>query len=411
MITKLRVKFVCVTMLSVGIIFLLLLVAVNVSMTLSIRREADSILNRVIEADGQIERPQTDSEDTDEAGKLADPGRMARISNIKRTFAVRLDHEGRISNIVDNGSSSFTQDEIKKLVEQIVSEGKTAGEYQNHRYLSSPTSYGSIIAFINCTHEEENMNRLLKICMITGSVCILFLLAAAIFLSFWATGPVSEGFKRQKQFIADASHELKTPLAVIGANVSVLEGAFGANQWTGYIQSEVKRMNRLVNDMLRLAKMEHPQLEYPMEALDLSKIALETLLPYECIAFEQGKVFEYRVEPGLTTHGNKDGLIQVLHIFMDNAFKYSEPGGRIHMLAKQERKRICLEFQNTCPGISKEALPHIFERYYREDSSHSRQSGGFGLGLPIARAILERHHAKVRVKSDGASFVLFQIHL
>lgn len=411
MITKLRVKFVCITMLSVGFIFLLLLVAVNVSMTISIRKEADYILNRVIEADGRIDRPKAES-DSSAFGQAVDLSRMMRISNIKRTFAVRLDHQGHISDIVDNGSSSFTREEIESLVEQIVSENKTSGEFQNHRYLSSPASYGTIIAFVDCTHEEDSMNRLLKICLITGSICIVFLLAAAVFLSFWATGPVSEGFKRQKQFIADASHELKTPLAVIGANVSVLEGTFGSNQWTDYIQAEIKRLNRLVNDMLKLAKMGQPQQSgYLMETLNLSKIALEVLLPYECVAFEQGKTLDYQVNPGLTAHGNKDGLVQVLHIFMDNAFKYSEPGGRIQVMAKQERKKVCVEVRNTCSGISKKAQDHIFERYYREDSSHNRQTGGYGLGLPIAKAILDRHHAKVKVKSDGTSFVSFQIHI
>lgn len=411
MIKRVRLKFICIAMSSVGIIFCLMLLAINISMTVSTRRQAAAILERVVEDNG---RPEFSKEPSGENGKPAEtkmPKKSLGISNIKRTFAVRLDEAGAVTDIIDNGSASFTEDEIKEMAEKIWSGGNTRGMVEKHQYLVKKTSYGYIIAFIDCTHEMDSTARLVTICLITGVICIGILLVTVIGLSYWAVRPVEEGFKRQRQFVADASHELKTPLSVISANTSVLESTYGENQWTGYIQTEIGRMSQLINDMLGLARLEQPEMVLPMEPMDFSKTAMEVLLPYESLAYELGKQFGYKVEPGLICVGNRESLNRMLHIFVDNAFKYSGPGGEVRVTVKHSRKKIWIQVYDTGEGISKEARELIFERFYREESSHSREKEGYGLGLSIARTILERHRGKVHVQSDGKSFASFEIQL
>lgn len=398
MIKRLRYKFIWVAMSSVGIIFCLMLFAVNISMTVSTRKEVAVTLERVADGNGKLDSP-----------KEARFKKALHSSNVKRTFAVKLDKAGEVMEIIDNGKAIFTQDEIKEMAEKIWTGAYEEGMVQKHQYLVREKPYGCIVVFLDCTRELENMERLVSICLTAGVICIGILFITVICLSYWAVKPVEEGFKRQKQFVADASHELKTPLSVISANASVLESKYGENQWTGYIQAEVGRMSRLLNDMLRLARMEQPEMVLSMEPFDFSKMSLEVLLSYESLAYEQGKQFEYNVDPELACTGNRDALTRVLHIFVDNAFKYSEPGGLVKVNIKRNKKKIWIQVYNTGEGISKGAHKQIFERFYRVESSHSREKEGYGLGLSIAHTILKSHHGRVNVRSDGEKFTCFEI--
>lgn len=146
-----------------------------------------------------------------------------------------------------------------------------------------------------------------------------------------------------------------------------------------------------------------------MEQFDFSKMSFESLLPFESIAYEQGKQYGYEVEAGINYTGNRDMLIQMIHIFVDNAFKYSGAGGEVKVIIKKEKKKIWMQIFNTGEGISKEVQKQIFDRYYRGDNSHNRKKEGGGLELSIARTILNQHHGKVHVKSDGKSFTSFEI--
>ena len=412
MIKKMRCKFICIAMACVGAIFLLNLLVINISMNISNQREAAAILERVIHEDGRMipehgEQPESPKDNKDPQGRK----RIARISGLKRTFAVKLDQDGEILTIIDNGSSSLTEDEIRELAKQIGSGPKTEGMIRNHRYRSAKTPYGTIIAFLDCSREQNNMNRLMIICLTAGAVGIILLFVLVLRFSAWAVKPVEEGFKRQRQFIADAGHELKTPLAVISSNTSVLEGLYGKSQWTGYIGEEVERMGRLINDMLKLAMMERPESKLEKKPFDFSQMATQVLLSYESMAYEQMKEFGYLVDPDITYNGNRDALNQMLHIFVDNAFKYSGAGGKVEITVKKERRGLIIQVYNTGSSIANDAKDQVFERFYREETSHSRETDGYGLGLSIAKEIIDRHHGKVEVKSDETAYVSFIIHL
>lgn len=422
MIKKLRHQFIWIAMICVGILLIFNLLVINISVKVSNKREADKVLERVIRAEGQMNPPLSGMNGGMDGA--ADPGsredgsadpdgrrRISRISSYKRTFAVKLDDSGRIFDIVDNGSSSLTEEEIREAAAVVQKSGRTAGMIGNHRYRSAGTPYGTIIAFLDCSKEQDSMKRLVLICLTAGCVCILILFLLVLKFSKWAVRPVEEGFRRQRQFIADAGHELKTPLAVISSNTSVLESLNGKSQWTDYIQKEVERMGRLINDMLKLAMMERPEGRIKQETFDFSSMATQVFLSYESMAYEQMKQFGYFVEPDLKYQGDEDALNQMLHIFVDNAFKYSGAGGKVEVNVKKEKKGISIEVHNTGSGIKKEAQDHVFERFYREESAHSRETDGYGLGLAIAKEIIERHRGKVQIKSDEENYVSFFINI
>ena len=429
MIKKMRHKFVGITMLSLGVILCLNLLVIYQAMTISNQSAAESVLRGVIEADGKIdfknppmpgdssgEAPEQSGSEDRTHWKYRQPEEMTRLANLKQTFAVQVDQEGNIINIIDNGRTSFEKEEIYSMVETILENKTVSGEVQNHRYLIGEKPYGMIVAFLDCSHERDNLSRLLTVCLSAGITCMAVLLAVVIGLSYWAVKPVEEGFKRQKQFVADASHELKTPLAVISANTSVLENLNGKSQWTENIQGDISRMNRLINDMLRLARLEQPESELKRSSFNFSKMASGLLLSFESVAFETGKTFSYDVEPNLSYQGNQEELRRMLSVFLENAFKYSEAGGRITCTVKKEhekkdKSKMLIEIYNTGSGISEEARAHIFERFYREENSHSREKEGYGLGLSIASRILEHHRGRVKAESDGISYTLFRITL
>lgn len=456
MIRNMRHKFVWITMLSLGVILCLNLMVIYQAMTVSNRSAAEAVLRGVIQEDGRIdfknppmlgdgemagdgsqsgkddkksqetlavqnngdEQSGTDVQESQNGRSLQwrnrRPEQMTRLANLKQTFAVRIDQDNQVLEVIDNGRSSFEEEEICAMVETILASGSVSGMIQNHRYLTGEKPYGKIIAFLDCSHERDNLSRLLIICLVAGVSCIVVLLGVVIWLSYWAVKPVEEGFRRQKQFVADASHELKTPLTVISANTSVLENLHGRSQWTENIQTDISRMNHLINDMLRLARLEQSESELKHISFDFSQMVSGLLLSFESMAFETEKIFSYEVEPDIHYIGNQEELRRMLSVFLENAFKYSEAGGRITCFMKKEhanreKSKIIVEIYNTGSGISEEARAHIFERFYREENSHSREKEGFGLGLSIAGQILERHKGRVRVESDGGSYTLFRL--
>ena len=212
MIKNMRHKFVWITMLSLGVILCLNLLVIYQSMTVSNRNAAEAVLRGVTEADGRIDfkNPPMPGESRSEQPKrkYRQPEQLTRLANLKQTFAVRLDTEGNVLEVIDNGRSSFEEEEIRAMVSSILANGSVSGMVQSHRYLVADKPYGKIIAFLDCSHEQDNLSRLLTICLAAGICCMAVLLGVVVWLSYWAVRPVEEGFKRQKQFVEDASHEL-----------------------------------------------------------------------------------------------------------------------------------------------------------------------------------------------------------
>ncbi len=277
-----------------------------------------------------------------------------------------------------------------------------------------PFSDGYRLVFLDITPQQGILTNLIYTFLVVAAVMLVFIYLISRFFANKAIKPVEDSFEKQKQFIADASHELKTPLTVINTNVDVLlsNGDSSINsqsKWLGYIKSEVERMTKLTNDLLYLAQLDYPDTRLIYSDFCLSKTVESVILTMEAIFFEKNISFEYKVEPELMIHGNSEQLRQVVMILMDNGVKYTNSNGAVALTLKKNGNSAVLSLTNTGEGIPGEQLGRIFDRFYRADKSRARQMGGYGLGLPIAASIISRHGGKISVKSipdESTTFIV-----
>ena len=282
------------------------------------------------------------------------------------------------------------------------------GEIGNYAYMIQLKSYGKIIVFLDVSQYHRTGTTLFFTTLFMGIIAIILFTLLSLGLSFWLVKPVKENFERQKRFISDASHELKTPLAVISANTDVLESIKFKNKWLTYIRAEAQRMSELVNELLTLARLDDKSgHKLIMTEINLSDLVLMTALPFESTVFEMGKKFDVDVQPDIKCRGDESALKHILTILIDNAVKYSAEHGEISVKLYNQSNKHIIEVYNTGEGIKPENLSKIFERFFRQDESRNSKTGGYGLGLSIAKSSVEAHGGKISVQSEYGKWVKF----
>ncbi|MBQ9083512.1 MAG: hypothetical protein IJY28_08440, partial [Clostridia bacterium] len=212
---------------------------------------------------------------------------------------------------------------------------------------------------------------------------------------------------QQRRFIADAGHELKTPIAVISANSNVLQSEIGENRWLTHIQNETGRMETLVRQLMTLAQIDQVDRIIEHQPFNASQAVMRSALPFETLAFEKGIVLNTYIQPNITMTGREDQICQLVGIFVNNAIRYGAENGEIRVLLTRVRKKITLSVYNTGIGVAEEERTKIFDRFYRVDKARSRSGGNYGLGLAIAKAILEEHGAQIAVEGEYGKWVRF----
>ena len=277
---------------------------------------------------------------------------------------------------------------------------------ENLRYYVNTTSRGVKIAFLDKEYEDASLRDLLKNSLWIVSLSLFGFLVISLIMTKIATAPVEKSWKQQKQLVADMSHELKTPLTVISANADIVlanrdSTVAEQEKWLVYIRQENERMTKLINEMLYLAKHDDGRAEEEMVPFDLSEAAESCTPPFESVCFENGVRFYTEIQPGLNMLGSPSAIKQVMMILLDNAVKYAGENGFVRFFLHADGDRVTLSVNNTGESIPPELIPHIFERFYRVDESRARDKGGYGLGLSIAKSIVDRHGGRITVKSDA----------
>ena len=245
-----------------------------------------------------------------------------------------------------------------------------------------------------------------------GLLSLIILFMISVYFTNKAIEPLEESFKKQKQFIADASHELRTPLTVIKTNISILkenkqESIKSQERWISYIECQANRMYFLVNEMLSLANIDSNIKKVNLSKISLTDILKNCLLVFEVVIFEKGLLLEEYIDDDIYINGEKEQIKKLISILIDNAIKYTNSNGKIIIFLKNEKNKAKLIVKNTGEGIKNENLEKIFERFYRIDDSRNSKSGGYGLGLAIARAISEEHKGKIYAESNFRKDVSF----
>ena len=309
-------------------------------------------------------------------------------------YTVLLDENDGIKDVINHSSSSSSE---------ILADGTPATLHIGNLY-TDDYSYayekGSSLTISDNSRAKAALYGSLKTSALIFAVLEMLILIVAKLLTGWIIRPVNESFEQQKRFIADASHELKTPLSVIIASSEALEDDPSETRWLRNIRSEAERMNDLVIDLLKLAASEHKAAE--MKEGDLSKAAELAVLTFEGKAFESGVALDYDIEPGIVMSMNENSIRQFMEILLDNAVKHSAAGGTVWARLGKQGGRIVFAVENGGDAIPTGEEEKIFERFYRADESRSRSEGRFGLGLAIAKNIVESHGGQISAASaDG----------
>ena len=335
-------------------------------------------------------------------------------------FVVTLNSRNSIENIREN-NITVSEEQATLLVKLANTGVSSQGELKDYslRYMKVSAMGGMKIGFADQSYERNNLKALFINCLLVFFVATFLFLILSLYLSRLALIPVENAWRMQNQFIADASHELKTPLTVILANLQILshhrECTIREQQkWLDNTEEEAERMKQLVEELLFLARSDAEALQACQTAkfpLDFSDIVLNGVLLFESVAFENKVNLENEIEPGIFLEGWEIQLKQLTTILLDNACKYAGKNGSVSVTLKKSSHNAILTIQNTGEPIPEKEQDHVFERFYRTDKSRVRKEGGYGLGLSIAKTIVDQHKGKISLTSSLEEGTVFTVSL
>ena len=414
MIARLRRRMILLVLAGLLLAAAGVVAAINIMNWGSMTGQVNAVLDQLAENNGQ--RPDGDFGRFSQGKQEEKPfgarrgADMADAVSLSNYYTVALDASGAVTGWFSDRADVYSEDEVLAMAEAAMARGAGAGRLGSQFYRLAEQADGTyLLIVVNAQLEYSSFLGTLRTTALVALAEYVLLSLGAVWLIRRMVRPVAEAMEKQKQFVWDASHELKTPLAVIGANAELLSREAGESQPLTYIRSEVERTDKLLQSLLTLARMDRGTVAAERRPFDLSRAVLSVTLPFESAVFEAGKTLETDIPEGITLRGDEEMIRQLAVILLSNALKYSDAGGRIRVsLAAHGEKRV-LAVHNTGPAIPKEALPRVFDRFYRVDSSHNRELPGSGLGLAIARSIVDAHHGKIAVASaegEGTAFTV-----
>ncbi|MBR5869569.1 MAG: HAMP domain-containing histidine kinase [Clostridia bacterium] len=397
MIRSLKRKFILLTMTSLFVLLTVIVVGMNFINYRSVISETDSILTLLIQNKGDFPEFPPDKMDKLPFGITPETPYESRF------FSVVTDENGNVIFTDTGRIASVDTETAISYASHAKASGKTVGFIGKYRYICNDNGKIARVIFLDCEKRLHAFQTFLMISCVMALGGFLIVFAVVTILSGRIIRPIAESYEKQKRFITDAGHELKTPLTVINANVDLLEMEIEENESLSDIRQQTEKLRSLTNDLVMLAKMEESDNALPMIDFPISEIVTDTAHSYESLAEAQAKQFSFRIQPMLTLNGNHKSIERLVNILLDNAFKYTPTGGTIHMELTSQGRFIALNVSNaTADVINHEQLSHVFDRFYRMDSSRNSETGGHGIGLSIARAIVTAHNGKIQACTPDA---------
>lgn len=386
MFDRLKRKFVIINMLLLTVVFVAIFSVIYMLTAFAGERQTEFALNTIM---------------------FAPPRRFPDNPVVATSIVAELDRQG---NLVKTFSfMNMSEDIISEAVGQAVKTEALSGKFRiedtYYAFLKQQTRRGTKIVFVDRTPQHRTLRNLLLIFLGVSGVSLLLLFLISIYFANKSIRPIKEVFEKQKQFIADASHELKTPLTVIKTNLELItanseQTVKSQAKWIEYIRSQTDRMSDLVDDMLTLAKLDYMETRPFFSRFDLSKTLTGTILSFEAVFFENNITLNTQIQPDLFLNGDSESIKKVITILIDNAIKNTPKNGQISVQLAADKNKSKILVMNTGQGIPAEELEKVFERFYRVDTSRARENGGYGLGLAIAKSIVEQHQGRIYARSD-----------
>ncbi|MDQ0872296.1 two-component system sensor histidine kinase CiaH [Paenibacillus sp. V4I3] len=406
MFSKLRNRFLIANLVIISFIMLLAFASIYTITYQNVRRDIDMELHKVsdfyLKPGGKKGEPRPDGDHPPQESKVnADLSPERSVS-----FLLQTDAQWKITATKSrfDMDTEFYDLAIKKAASNNSDDGQFKLDGNSWAYIVQKNATGYSVVYLDVTARQNILTNLVYTFSVVGLIMLIVIYFTSRFFANRSIAPVREAFNKQKQFIADASHELKTPLAVINTNADVLlsnseDTIHNQSKWLHHIKSETERMKTLTNDLLYLTEMDDSRARMIFTNFNVSESVESVILTMEAVMFEKNISLNYEIEPNLPLHGNSEQIKQVVMILLDNAIKYTNPKGSISLTLKKRHNDIMLKVTNTGEGIPLEHLERIFDRFFRADSSRSRKYGGYGLGLAIAKSIVEQHKGKIYAKS------------
>ena len=325
-----------------------------------------------------------------------------------RYFTVTLDADGNVSDCNTGRIASVDEDSAKEYATAVYATGKTTGFSDIYRYRVTRTADDTtMIVFVDCRQEISTVKNFAKNSFGISTLGLAAVFVLVVIFSKMVFRPVAESYKKQKQFITDASHELKTPLTIIDANTEILEMDYGESQWTKSIRNQTHRLANMTQQLITLSKLDEGEVNGEKTKFSLSDALIESVQPFESPARMQQKTIETDIAENVILYGEEKTIRQLFDILLDNAVKYSVANSviRVHLYEKGNKK--VLTVWNETEPIPQGNLDQIFERFYRLDEARNSEKGGSGIGLSVAKAVVEAHKGKISAFSeDGTSMLL-----
>ena len=401
MTKTLKRRFIIFTMMAVTCLLVFIVLAINSLNWMMLERESDTVLETLVDADGAFHKM-----DFDRPPPFFQPLDMDRM-RASRFFIVRSDLGGNIVDVNIDQISAIDQETAKSYALEVLKTDDTSGRVHGYKYAVKELGPNKLMFFMDTSEQSENFRMVLFASSAIAVLCWVILLIIVILLSGKVIRPVLVGMEKQKQFITNAGHEMKTPLAIIQSNNDTMALIHGENKYNIHIRNQTKRLNVLMSNLLTLAKLDE-EIPLPTETVNISDVAGELLPAYTEDAEARNLRFTVQIEPDIVIQTNKDSFRQMLTVLLDNAIKYTPDGGSVRLSLARDGRHIQIIEENTCDPSLESDPERLFERFYRGDAARTqKESSGYGIGLSAARAICENFGGKLTAEYSSADSIRF----
>lgn len=411
MIKQLQRKFIVSSMLAITILLVVVLGGVNIFNTVSTNRQTDKLLSTLAEVENSaitLMLPEVRSSWNLFSAVVTQDDTLGAIY-----FVVREDVFGKIRTVDTSHISSVNVQEAQNYVKHIQNVKSGTGSLGRFKYMVMPTvgNLGKTYIFLDVTKQINNVWQVLLLSVGVGILCWIAMLFLIVLLSKRAIKPIATNIEKQKQFVTDAGHEIKTPLAIIMANTDAMELHYGESKYSKNIRNQIFRLKDLTQDLLTLAKMEESTDKKIKESFSMTTLVEESINQFEESIAAKGITLYKNIQPDLSINSNKEQVQRLVSILVDNATKYVSENGSIEIYLSQTNKQINFVVVNTAENLENLQLDKIFDRFYRGDDARTQKNGGYGIGLSAAKAIVQSLKGAITVQKQNINKIVFVVKL
>lgn len=405
MLKKIQRRFILASMAAFGMVMFVIVAGINIANYMQTISMQDRLaMELLLHGPQALKRPRENG-----PPRRDFPGRGPEAEFFTRFFTVQVSPQGNVEEISRDHISSIDDETAAAYTDAVLLKGREKGYYRDYRYLVHREPSGTTVLFLNSSVHLQVMTSLLLVSSAIGLTSLFLVFWLVVFFSRYAIRPYARNIERQKQFITDAGHELKTPITSISTSADIAAMEHEGDEWIANIQKQAERLARLVGDLVALSRLDE-EMPFPEKSkFSLSDAAWEAAEPFAVLARANRKQYSQAIQESVDFYGDRSSIQKIISILLDNAVKYSDEGGQIRLDVFYRHGKTYIQVFNTFHLTDTSDLDRLFDRFYRMDESRSVHSGGTGIGLSMALAIAEIHGGKITVKSPSGKTICFKV--